>query len=237
MRDDRRGRDDAYSTQELTELLGYTPAEWSEKTLTHNANNAVTAGIWRIRAGSLSAKLKVISPPGGKPASEEWNSSEDPSHWNYWEREALAYEYGVTSAYSAAGISGPRLLSLNGRPNGGISLWLEDAQSEAGSVPGTRWSMEDYRRFAHSLGYAQGRIVATRMIGDHPWLTRTFLRDYVLSQRVDRMPKFGATQISAPMGFCSIRQGSSSAPRVGFVGLFINIVASRGRILAIYPLV
>ena len=102
------------------------------------------------------------------------------------EREALAYEHDVTSAYSAAEISGPRLLALNRRPNYEIALWLEDAQSEVGSVPGSRWSMEDYRRFAYSLGLAQGRIAVTRSALDHPWLTRRFLRDYVLSKRVDR---------------------------------------------------
>lgn len=175
-----------YSTIELTELLGYTPAEWSEEILTHNANNAVTAGIWRVRAGSFSAILKVVSAPGGRATSEEWNSSEDPSHWNYRERETLAYEHGLTSAYSEAVISGPRLLASYRRPDGEVALWLEDAQSEGGSVPGTRWSTEDYRRFARTLGLAQGRIAVTGVVPDHPWLTRRFLRDYVLSKRVHR---------------------------------------------------
>jgi hypothetical protein len=117
---------------------------------------------------------------------EEWSSSEEPSHWNYWEREVLAYERGLTSAYSAAGISGPRLLALNRRPNAEIALWLEDAQSDNGAVPGTRWSMEDYWRFAYDLGLAQGRITLTGSVPDHSWLTRHFLRDYVLSKRVER---------------------------------------------------
>jgi Phosphotransferase enzyme family len=185
VQDDTRGQSEWYTSKELSEILGYAPAQWSEETLTHNTNNAVTAGIWRIRAGSLSAVLKVVSPPGVRAASEEWNSSEDPSHWNYWEREVLAYERGVTSVYSAAGIAGPRLLALNRRPNGEVSLWLEDALSEDGSVAGMRWGMESYRRFAHALGLAQGRIAAGSAL-DHPWLTRRFLRDYVLSKHVDR---------------------------------------------------
>ena len=109
MRGGSHARDESYFIKELTELLGHTAAEWSEETLTHNANNAVTSGIWRIRSGSLSAILKLVSPPDGRAMSGDWNSSEDSSHWNYWEREALAYEYDVTSAYSASGISGPRL--------------------------------------------------------------------------------------------------------------------------------
>ncbi len=178
-------RNEARFVRELTGLLGHAPDEWSAEPLTHNIRNAVTAGIWRVRAGSSSFILKVVSP-GGTAASEEWSPSEDPSHWNYWEREALAYEQGLTAVYSEAGISAPRLLGSNRRPNGDAALWLEDAQSGDGSVPGTEWSTEDYRRFARGLGLAQGRIAATGSNLDHPWLTRRFLRDYVLSKQVDR---------------------------------------------------
>jgi hypothetical protein len=212
---DTRGQSESYTTKELTELLGHTPAEWSEETLTHNANNAVTAGIWRIRAGSLSTVLKVVSPPGVRATSEEWNSSEDPSHWNYWEREALAYERGVTSVYSAAGISGPRLLSLNRRPNGEVSLWLEDAQSEDGSVPGTRWRMEDYRRFAYGLGLAQGSLALTGSALDHPWLTRRFLRDYVLSKQMERSILYSDEAWRRPL----VRDNFPSGLRRGLVRL------------------
>jgi hypothetical protein len=212
---DTRGQSESYTTKELTELLGHTPAERSEETLTHNANNAVTAGIWRIRAGSLSTVLKVVSPPGVRATLEEWNSSEDPSHWNYWEREALAYERGVTSIYSAAGISGPRLLSLNRRPNGEVSLWLEDAQSEDGSVPGTRWRMEDYRRFAYGLGLAQGSLALTGSALDHPWLTRRFLRDYVLSKQMERSILYSDEAWRRPL----VRDNFPSGLRRGLVRL------------------
>jgi hypothetical protein len=212
---DTRGQSESCTTKELTELLGHTPAEWSEETLTHNANNAVTAGIWRIRAGSLSTVLKVVSPPGVRATSEEWDSSEDPSHWNYWEREALAYERGVTSVYSAAGISGPRLLSLNRRPNGEVSLWLEDAQSEDGSVPGTRWRMEDYRRFAYGLGLAQGSLALTGSALDHPWLTRRFLRDYVLSKQMERSILYSDEAWRRPL----VRDNFPSGLRRGLVRL------------------
>jgi len=170
--------------EELARLLDHTPVQWSARVLTHNAHNAVTGGIWRVRAGSASAVLKVVSPGDGA-ASEEWSPSGAPSHWNYWEREALAYEGGLTSAYSAAGLRGPRLLASNRRPNGEIALWLEDA-SQDDTVPGTRWELGDYRRFAYALGLAQGRIAVSGALPDHPWLTRRFLRDYVLSKRVDR---------------------------------------------------
>jgi hypothetical protein len=171
--------------EELTRLLGHAPVGWSADALTHNTRNAVTSGIWRVRAGFVSVVLKVVSPGDGA-ASDEWSPSEVPSHWNYWEREALAYESGITSAYSEAGISGPRLLASNRRPNGDVALWLEDARSTGGSISGTEWGMADYRRFARALGLAQGRIAVTGAVPDHPWLTRRFLHDYALSQGVDR---------------------------------------------------
>jgi hypothetical protein len=176
---------EAQIVEELARLLGHAPVDWSAEPLTHNTNNAVTAGIWRVRTGSASLVLKVISPGGEVVASEEWSPSVVPSHWNYWEREALAYESGITAVYSEAGISGPHLLASYRRPNGEVALWLEDMSQDA-SVPGTRWSMKDYRRFAHALGLAQGCVAVTGVVSDHPWLTRRFLRDYVLSKRVDR---------------------------------------------------
>jgi hypothetical protein len=176
---------EAQIVEELTRLLGHAPVDWSAEALTHNTYNTVTAGIWRVRAGSASMVLKVISPGGEMVASEEWSPSEVPSHWNYWEREALAYESGITGVYSETGISGPRLLASFRRPNGEVALWLVDV-SRDGAVAGTSWSLGDYRRFARSLGCAQGRIVVTGVIPGHPWLTRMFLRDYVLSKQTDR---------------------------------------------------
>ena len=96
-----------------------------------------------------------------------------PHHWNYWEREALAYESGVTSTYSGAGIPGPRLSwPSHRRPSGDVALWLEDASGGGDSVPGTGWSAHDYRRFARALGVAQGSAAVAGTGLDHPCLTR-----------------------------------------------------------------
>jgi hypothetical protein len=46
--------------------------------------------------------------------------------------------------------------------------------------------MDDYRRFAYSLGLAQGSIAITGSARDHPSLTGRFLRDYVPSKHLDR---------------------------------------------------
>jgi hypothetical protein len=200
--------------EELARLLGDAPVDCSAEPMTHNSHNAVTAGVWRVRSGSASVVLKVISPGGEVVASEEWGPSEEPSHWNYWEREALAYESAITALYSGAGISGPRLLASHRRPNGNVALWLEDA-SRDGAVPGTRWSLGDYRRFARSLGYAQGRIALAGVVPHHPWLTRSFLRDYVLSKRLDRGILYSDEAWRRPL----VRDNFPDGLRRGLLGL------------------
>ena len=167
---------------ELAALLGQPPADWSAELLTHNVHNAVTAGIWRVRAEGRSFILKVVSP-GREGAAAGWAASDDPTHWNYWAREALAYEHGVTASYAADGLAGPDLLAQYPRPDGAIALWLADAVAE-GALPGPRWSLDDYARFAHRLGMAQGRL-AGGAAPDYPWLSQRFLRRYSLSKPYD----------------------------------------------------
>ncbi|HEY8597912.1 MAG TPA: hypothetical protein VIL85_05745 [Thermomicrobiales bacterium] len=167
---------------ELAALLGESPAAWSAELLTHNLQNAVTVGIWRVRAGERSFILKVVSPGRGGAATG-WAASDEPTHWNYWAREALAYRHGVTTSYAAAGIAGPTLLARYARPDGAIALWLADALAE-GALPGPRWSLAEYARFAQRLGMAQGRI-ASDAAPAYPWLSRQFLRRYSLSKAYD----------------------------------------------------
>lgn len=167
---------------ELAALLGTKPAAWSAELLTHNLHNAVTAGIWRVRAGGRSFILKVVSP-GREGAAAGWAASDDPTHWNYWAREALAYEHGVTASYAAAGIAGPELLARYPRSDGAVALWLADVLVE-GALPGSHWSFDEYARFVQRLGAAQGRL-ATGTAPAYPWLSQRFLRRYALSKPYD----------------------------------------------------
>lgn len=64
---------------ELAALLGQASADWSAELLTHNLHNAVTAGIWRVRAGQRTFILKVVSP-GREGAAAGWAASDDPTH-------------------------------------------------------------------------------------------------------------------------------------------------------------
>jgi Phosphotransferase enzyme family len=170
---------DGHIEQELIEL-GRGGSRWVAEPLLHNPANAVTASICRISADVFSAVLKTLAPPH-ETAQEHWAASDDPSHWNYWRREALVYEHDVPSLYEGSGIGAPRLLGSFARPGGEVALWLEDVYG----VPGTQWTLDRHAAAVQSLGHAQGRIAAAGPVPSHEWLTRGFLRAYGASKPVD----------------------------------------------------
>lgn len=146
--------------------------------LTHNAGNAATGGIWRVRGSAGTAVRKVFRPPADPPrGTPGWQTSDEPTHWNYWRREYLAYTSGlVATAYDGTGITVPALLDAVQRPDGAVELWL----SEATGVPGTAWTPQRLAAFARQLGRGQARWADRTP--DHPWLSRRWLAQYVATR-------------------------------------------------------
>ena len=71
--------------------------------LRHGLGNAATGGIWRVRGTAGSAILKVARLPAAADPARAFPTSDEPDHWNYWRREALAYETGLAAtAYADA---------------------------------------------------------------------------------------------------------------------------------------
>lgn len=143
--------------------------------LRHNEGNAATGGIWRARGPAGTAVVKVARPPSPQPTgSPVWQTSDEPTHWNYWRREVLAYTTGLAGrAYADAGIVAPELLAAPELPDGAVELWLADATGAAG----TSWPVPRLARFARQLGVAQARWVDR--VPDLPWLSRRWLRQYL----------------------------------------------------------
>lgn len=165
---------------ELRTILGRDPGRVTVEPLRHNQNNPVTVDVSRYRGADWSVVGKHVGRGGAGAA--HWSPSDDPQHWNYWRREALAYTSGLAaSAYAGSGIAGPRLLLAADRPAGGTMLWLADARG----LPGSRWSVDDLGRAARALGRGQGSYLAGRPLPDAPWLSRRFLRQYVAAKPVD----------------------------------------------------
>ena len=148
------------------------PGEIAE-TLTHNTGNTATGGIWRLR-GASGPRILKISQPGTDDPMLQWGTSTEPTHFNYWQRESLAYRSGaVATVYADAGIRGPRLLDAVDRPDGSVALWLEDVAGE----PGATWTIDELGDFADRLGRAQAAWLDRP--APYPWLSRRWLHQYV----------------------------------------------------------
>ncbi|MER5324169.1 phosphotransferase family protein [Streptosporangium roseum] len=145
---------------------------WRIEPLTHNTANEVTRGIWRVVKDDRSAVLKVLGR--GDAGHVGWRASEDPRHWNFWRREAHVYTDGLAGSWRGSGIVAPRLLAAVERDNGEIALWTEDVRGE----PGTTWTVRRHALLGHQLGLAQGRAGEI----DRPWLSRSFIREYIASK-------------------------------------------------------
>jgi hypothetical protein len=138
--------------------------------LRHGLANAATSGIWRVRGTAGTAILKVARLPTAADPPKAWPTSDDPAHWNYWRREALAYETGLAAtAYADAGITAPAVLETRTRADGGVEVWLADA----GGAEGFGWPVRRLARFAYELGAAQARW--SGRVPDTPWLSRRWL--------------------------------------------------------------
>ncbi|MEV4360431.1 hypothetical protein [Nonomuraea sp. NPDC049625] len=157
---------------EIARVLG--GADAVVEPLTHNPLNAVTGGIWRVRRGSRSAVLKVLTRR--KEGGAGWGHSDDPRHWNYWRREADVYADGLPGLWAGSGVAAPKLLELVERDDGDLALWTEDVAGR----PGTTWDLGRHTLFGRQLGLAQG--AAGRV--ERPWSSRSFLRDYLGSKPV-----------------------------------------------------
>jgi hypothetical protein len=142
--------------------------------LRHGLANAATNGIWRVRGTAGSAVLKVARLPTAADPPKAWRTSDDPAHWNYWRREALAYETGLAATvYADAGITAPALIQTRTRADGGVEVWLADV----GGRGGFDWPVTRLARFAYELGAAQARW-ADR-VPKTLWLSRRWLAQYL----------------------------------------------------------
>jgi hypothetical protein len=138
--------------------------------LQHNTGNQATGGIWRVSGPGGDAILKHLTPNGG--GYEHWESSNDPRHWNFWQREYLAYTTGLAASYGReAGIGAPALLAAGERPDGSRELWLEAVDG----VQGRHWTVPMLADFTRRLGIAQA---LQRDSAEQPWQSRRFLRQY-----------------------------------------------------------
>src|SRR5512142_1959648 len=109
--------------------------------------------------------LKIIRSPDG---------TDDPSSFNYWEREALAYRSGLLDNLPD-GMSAPRCFGIVEQPGLEAWLWLEEVMDELQAS----WSLEQYGRVAHHLGQFNGAYLKGWHLPTQPWLAKGRLRAWV----------------------------------------------------------
>lgn len=140
--------------------------------LTHNPLNAVTGAINRLRWSGGHCVRKHVTHDGA--GADHWAPSDDPHHFNYWAREAQVYRSGLPQRL---GLDAPAVLGVVDRPDGSISLWLEDVAGDSG----LDLSISAIAGAARQLGASQGREDQP----DEPWLSRDFITAYGASKPVD----------------------------------------------------
>ena len=144
--------------------------------------NRVSGGICRVRGSAhdgardrpFSLILKIIHLRAAD-ATSLFNGSDDPAHWNYWKREALAYQSGILDPASGEvgdGLATPRCWGVVERSPTEVWLWLEGIDG----VLASEWPLQRYRRAAYHLGRLQGRYLTGHPLPDPAWLTRNWLR-------------------------------------------------------------
>jgi hypothetical protein len=156
------------------------PGPWRAEKVYEPVASA-SAGIWRVSGDAWSVILKVVHH--GRGGHRNWRSGEAQDHWYYWywRREVLAYRSGLPDSF-AGPLRGPRCHLISERPDGAVALWLEDAGTGGA---GTRWPVEAYEVPARHLGQAQGAFAVDRPLPHARWLSRDWLRAYLVQRDRD----------------------------------------------------
>jgi hypothetical protein len=148
-------------------------------------NRWLTDGIWKVTNESRSVIVKTVSFASDQCAgswARHWTAqSGEPTHWNYWKREFLAYLYDLPATFDSSGINSPALLyAYEGR---GTFTFVTE---HCGLTPATQWTAHDYYAAARNLGIAQGSISTKGNFGEYPWLCKNYIADYALEKPFDR---------------------------------------------------
>lgn len=96
------------------------------------------------------------------------------SAWNYYKREASAYQSGLLDDLPG-GLVAPRCFGILDHADGTCWMWLEDIRDMFDS----QWPLQYYGIAARHLGRFNGAYLAERPLPGWPWLSSDWLRHYV----------------------------------------------------------
>ncbi|TDF96271.1 phosphotransferase [Paenibacillus piri] len=159
--------------QEMLETDKLQLGDWTCSRLGWKASNAVTGGLYRA-AGTArlygwevtwSLIVKVIVPV---------TETDDPGHYSYWKREALAYRSGALEQLPDM-VRAPRCFAVEEQADGSVWLWLEDVPFSAAPP----WTLIRYQQAARLLGRFNGAYLNGWPLPDEPWLCTGWLASWV----------------------------------------------------------
>lgn len=178
----------------VLEKPAVTLVEWRAHPLSAGGSQMVgglglqrVTGMAQTDAGLLPWSLIVKVLQGGGALA-----SDDPGAWNYWQREAWAYQSGVL-AQLPGGIVAPRCYAVQQQADGAFWLWLEEIQTMGGP-----WTLTDHAVAARHLGRFNGAYLAGHPLpSPQPWMTWGRTRQWVdfTCPYVERSAQWVATPI------------------------------------------
>lgn len=100
--------------------------------------------------------------------------ADDPSAWNYYRREADAYQSGWLDDLPG-GLAAPRSFGVVEHPDGTCWIWLEDVRDEIGP----HWPLEHYSLVARHAGQLNGAYLVDGPLPPWSWLSSGWLRQVI----------------------------------------------------------
>jgi hypothetical protein len=102
------------------------------------------------------------------------DGSADASAWDYYKREADAYQSGWLDDLPG-GPAAPRCFGVLDHPDGTCWMWLEDIRDMFAS----QWPLEHYGLVARHLGHFNGSYLVDRPLPGWSWLSSNWIRHYI----------------------------------------------------------
>jgi hypothetical protein len=188
------------------------------------AGNATTRGLFRIsgiaRLGSgKTTSWRLVLKVVGDTDLFGPGYCHEPTDWNYWKREALAFESGLLDGW--AGPLWPiRALAVDEVSAEEAWIWLQSCGD--GEVK-EKWSLDRLASTAHDLGAVAAQWAATPPDRDqHPWLDHRWVDGWVATAR-----KLGADHAAGHDG-CWISGPLREVVSVSAPGRVATLMASAG---------
>jgi len=149
-----------------------TVTSWTSQPIGPKGGNFVTGGVFRLEGwanaeGSLRQWSMVVKIVRSDP------DRDDPTHYNYWQREVLAYQSDMLDQWRTE-FRVPDCYAVEEKPDGSIWLWLEDMRMEP-----LVWQDTEYAFTSEELGRFQAAYLLGTPMPQYSWLNKSWIRSWV----------------------------------------------------------